>query len=104
MLFGAKGRMKMVVAVNNATNKLFKFKSGKYNLKEQAAWKSRTAFVEDTLHAIIREAANREVISFARCCYGIQLNRSKNEDRYQMSYEDAVNYWHNFDAKVYQIA
>ena len=45
----------MVVAVNNTTNKLFKFKTGRYNLKEKAAWKSRTAFVEDTLQEIIRE-------------------------------------------------
>ena len=38
----------MVLAVNKATDQLFKFKTGKYNLKEQAAWKSRTAFIEDT--------------------------------------------------------
>ena len=94
----------MVVAVNNATNKLFKFKSGKYNLKEQAAWKSKTAFIEDTLGEILREAANREAVTFARCCYGIQLGRSDMEDRYRLSYDDAVSYWHNFDAKVYQIA
>jgi len=51
----------MIVAVNNATDKLFKFKLGRYNLKEQAVWKSRTAFVEDTLQEILRNVANKEV-------------------------------------------
>ena len=94
----------MIVAVNNATNKLFKFKNGRYNLKEQAAWKSKTAFIEDTLQEIIREAANREAAVFAKCCYGIELGRSEVEDRYLLAYNDAVNYWKNFDARVYQIA
>lgn len=97
-------KLTMIVAVNNATNKLFKFKTGKYNLKEQAAWKSRTAFVEDTLREIIREAANKEAAVFAKCCYGIELGRSEVEDRYLLSYDDAVSYWKNFDARVYQIA
>ena len=70
----------MIVAVNNATNKLFKFKAGRYNLKEQAAWKSRTAFVEDTLQEILRKAANREASVYARCCYGIELGRSEAEE------------------------
>ena len=66
-------RRKMIVAVNNATNKLFKFKAGRYNLKEQAAWKSRTAFVEDTLQEILRKAANREAAVYAKCCYFVVL-------------------------------
>ena len=94
----------MIVAVNSATNKLFKFKTGKYNLKEQAAWKSRTAFVEDTLQEILRKAANKEATVFAKCYYGIELGRSEAEDRYILSYDDAVSYWKNFDARVYQIA
>ncbi|MBE6074958.1 MAG: hypothetical protein E7202_10680 [Selenomonas ruminantium] len=94
----------MIVAVNNAANELFKFKLGRYNLKEQAAWKSRTAFVEDMLQDILRNAANKEVTVFAKCCYGIELGRSEVEDRYILSYDDAVSYWKNFDARVYQIA
>ena len=101
---GEEKKRKMIVAVNNATNKLFKFKAGRYNLKEQAAWKSRTAFVEDTLQEILREAANKEATVFAKCCYGIELGRSEAEDRYLLSYDDAVSYWKNFDARVYQIA
>ncbi len=95
----------MVVAVNNTTNKLFKFRTGRYNLKEKAAWKSRTAFIEDTLQEIIREAAHREPIAFAKCCYDIKLTRSDMEDRYVLSYVDAVRYWKTYcDARVYQIA
>ena len=41
---------------------------------------------------------------FAKCCYGIELGRSEVEDRYILSYDDAVSYWKNFDARVYQIA
>ena len=48
----------MVVAVNNTTDKIFKFKKGKYNLKEKAVWKSKTAFIEDTLEVIISESAH----------------------------------------------
>ena len=79
-------------------------KLGRYNLKEQAAWKSRTAFVEDTLQEILRKAANKEATVFARCYYGIELGRSEVEDRYLLSYDDAVSYWKSFDARVYQIA
>ena len=104
LLLESAEEKKMIVAVNSATIKLFKFKTGKYNLKEQAAWKSRTAFVEDTLQEILRKAANKEATVFAKCCYGIELGRSEAEDRYLLSYDDAVSYWKNFDARVYQIA
>ena len=93
----------MVVAINKATNKLFKFKTGKYNLKEQAAWKSRTAFIEDTLGELIREADTREVSVFAKCYYGINLSRSDISGRWALGYQDAVNYWSRSNARVYQI-
>ena len=93
----------MVLAVNKATNKLFKFKTGKYNLKEQAAWKSRTAFIEDTMRELIREANTREVSVFAKCYYGISLTRNETSGRWTLGYQDAVNYWSRFNAKVYQI-
>lgn len=99
------GSSKMVVAVNNTTEKLFKFKNGKYNLKEKAVWKSKTAFIEDTLEVIIRESAHLEASVFAKCYYDINLKRSEMEDRYVLSYDDAVRYWKNYcDARVYQIA
>lgn len=93
----------MVLAVNKATDQLFKFKTGKYNLKEQAAWKSRTAFIEDTMREILREADTREVYAFAKCYYGIQLTRSELTGRWTLGYQDAVNYWAHSNAKVYQI-
>ena len=99
------GSSKTVVAVNNTTDKIFKFKKGKYHLKEKAVWKSKTAFIEDTSEVIISESAHLEASVYAKCYYDIKLKRSEMEDRYVLSYDDAVRYWKNYcDARVYQIA
>lgn len=95
----------MVVAVNNTTDKVFKFKKGKYNLKEKAVGKSKIAFIEDTLGVIVSESAHLEAAVYAKSYYDINLKRSEMEDRYVLSYDDAVRYWKNYcDARVYQIA